>query len=212
MIEATLKEEGFSVKLGIPPKRQALKGIEFLCTHLPTQFARAKMIMKISCTETQLDTVIEFIEKEVGKVDRSTLTKTAEAASIIFSCPYQMYRAVESFGRTLTPPCVLSLLSSYDSSKYHADDAVEEEAKNREAEIEAQAREDAEKLLVVEDTRPRCHDCDWVIQGASLRDHCRSGWHLFNVKRLARGMPPCPQDEYDSMTRDIKDTFAAVVE
>ena len=45
---------------------------------------------------------------------------------------------------------------------------------------------------------------------SSFKQHFRSDWHIFNTKRIARGMDPTSQEEFTELQNDIKMGFLAV--
>lgn len=64
MIETSLKKIGFSVKMGQPPKKQALKAIEKLCNAFPDYIARAQMRIKILMKADYKEKIVSFIEDD----------------------------------------------------------------------------------------------------------------------------------------------------
>eukprot|EP00920_Eleutheroschizon_duboscqi_P039973 GHVT01095873.1.p1 GENE.GHVT01095873.1~~GHVT01095873.1.p1 ORF type:complete len:739 (-),score=166.92 GHVT01095873.1:164-2176(-) len=75
MIEAALRENGFSVQLGDSTKKQALKAIELLQRHLPTMISRAFLRMRISCHAKHQCTVKKFlVEVCQAEIEEETST------------------------------------------------------------------------------------------------------------------------------------------
>ncbi|EEA05382.1 ribosome maturation protein SBDS, putative [Cryptosporidium muris RN66] len=56
-----------------------------------------------------------------------------------------------------------------------------------------------------------CTKCGIELDSlSSFRTHCRSEWHIFNAKRLARNLSPISEDEFLELQQDIKMGFLAV--
>lgn len=93
-VENALKTIGFSAQPDMAPKRQALKGIEALCEALPESFARAKMRLRITCTETLLT---EIHEQLVGSYEATVEERITEAGncSLTFLCNPRHYRELD---------------------------------------------------------------------------------------------------------------------
>eukprot|EP00922_Rhytidocystis_sp_ex-Travisia-forbesii_P060461 GHVS01089609.1.p1 GENE.GHVS01089609.1~~GHVS01089609.1.p1 ORF type:complete len:429 (+),score=53.95 GHVS01089609.1:82-1368(+) len=57
----------------------------------------------------------------------------------------------------------------------------------------------------------RCSSCLTELSTATLhRQHCQSGWHLFNLKRKVKQLPPITEQEFDDVSLDRKLGFLSV--
>ncbi|KAK6590646.1 hypothetical protein RS030_142124 [Cryptosporidium xiaoi] len=56
-----------------------------------------------------------------------------------------------------------------------------------------------------------CHKCSMEFDDlSSFKQHFRSDWHIFNTKRITRGMEPVSEEEFLELQNDIKMGFLAV--
>eukprot|EP00922_Rhytidocystis_sp_ex-Travisia-forbesii_P060463 GHVS01089611.1.p1 GENE.GHVS01089611.1~~GHVS01089611.1.p1 ORF type:complete len:426 (+),score=51.68 GHVS01089611.1:82-1359(+) len=57
----------------------------------------------------------------------------------------------------------------------------------------------------------RCSSCLTELSTATLhRQHCQSGWHLFNLKRKVKQLPPITEQEFDDVSLDRQLGFLSV--
>eukprot|EP01069_Polyplicarium_translucidae_P003889 Polyplicarium_translucidae@DN2437_c0_g1_i1.p1 len=205
MIETALKEEGFSVKPTEPPKKQALKALEFLCKRQPEQYARAHMVLRITAMARQKEAVMNFVVEIKEGPPHSEETHEADdhgpgIYSIAFACMPSCYRACDTFvSETLQPPGTLQIVSAAHPMQTILKPAEPTPAPPRRV-VEPESAERREGGT--------CKQCDLGFDShEEHRAHCKTEWHGFNVKRFVKSLPPVSQAEFDDIREDIRDAF-----
>ncbi|GIX66107.1 ribosome maturation protein SBDS [Babesia caballi] len=69
LIENTLKASAFSLTLKEPAKKQALKALAHLQQLYPNEIARSQMRLKITCSHTQRNEVLDFLRRHSAYVE-----------------------------------------------------------------------------------------------------------------------------------------------
>eukprot|EP01053_Blabericola_migrator_P004074 Blabericola_migrator_1__4073@NODE_223_length_11158_cov_141_106032_g189_i0_p4_GENE_NODE_223_length_11158_cov_141_106032_g189_i0NODE_223_length_11158_cov_141_106032_g189_i0_p4_ORF_typecomplete_len500_score129_32SBDS/PF01172_18/4_5e31SBDS_C/PF09377_10/3_9e07Macoilin/PF09726_9/0_03SR25/PF10500_9/0_51DUF2956/PF11169_8/4_6e03DUF2956/PF11169_8/0_12PGA2/PF07543_12/1_5e02PGA2/PF07543_12/0_22EMC3_TMCO1/PF01956_16/4_9RNA_pol_Rpc4/PF05132_14/96RNA_pol_Rpc4/PF05132_14/2_4_NODE_223_length_11158_cov_141_106032 len=86
-------------------------------------------------------------------------------------------------------------------------------AEQEEKRQEAERRQNALPEIILDGGPGWCVDCqvNYVTElQQDVRQHFRMEWHTFNSKRRLRGKAPVTRQEFDELSRDIKEGFLAV--
>lgn len=61
----------------------------------------------------------------------------------------------------------------------------------------------------LEMTTSICPACQVELQDASRKEHVRSEWHIYNLKRAVAGLPPLPEAEFSKKQAFFASTSGA---
>jgi len=96
-VESALRSIGFSTRAEDSAKKQALKGIESLCTEMPESFARAKMRLRITCPLKLLESIKEqLINDHAAQIEYEDKADETTSCAVTFVCDPSHYRKLDS--------------------------------------------------------------------------------------------------------------------
>mmetsp|Transcript_1074 Transcript_1074/g.2946 ORF Transcript_1074/g.2946 Transcript_1074/m.2946 type:complete len:368 (+) Transcript_1074:64-1167(+) len=234
-VENALKNLGFSVKSDHAAKKQALKAIECLCSEMPESFTRAKMRLRISCPDRLLEELRKHLVEEVAASIEEEVKGSTGAASgfLTFLCDPSHYRDVDGLC-TVTysdQDVSLHLVTSAVLGQVRDAQAAGGAPTGLGANAAVVASEaDAQQPTRIERPPPpqpqpppaqqeeppkkkglRCSSCDAEFEDATVyRQHCRSDWHNFNLKRKVKNLSPVTEEEHAEISLDQREGFLAV--
>mmetsp|Transcript_263 Transcript_263/g.701 ORF Transcript_263/g.701 Transcript_263/m.701 type:complete len:369 (+) Transcript_263:87-1193(+) len=235
-VENALKNLGFSVKSDHTAKKQSLKAIECLCAEMPDSFARAKMRLRISCPDDLLEEIRRHLTNEEfsATLEEEVKASTAGASgSLTFLCDPSCYRDLDKLC-TVTysdKEVSLHLVTSAvlgqgrasqagggaNASACVGEDSLAPAAQSAPRDAPARpAPQPAPQRPAPQPEPPkkkgmRCSSCDAEFEDATeYRQHCRSDWHNFNLKRKVKSLPPVTEEEHAEISLDQREGFLAV--
>mmetsp|Transcript_22315 Transcript_22315/g.51095 ORF Transcript_22315/g.51095 Transcript_22315/m.51095 type:complete len:357 (-) Transcript_22315:164-1234(-) len=222
-VENALKKIGFSVKQD-SAKKQALKAIEALCIELPESFARAKMRLRITVREAQVEEIHRYLVDEVGAFVEDNVTCAAGRALTIV-CEPKWYRPIDEHCTSMGDGVELQIMeAAVNDASSMTRPATQSEAHAAQVGGSAPVQE---RPLATAPVAPRpsaanqvastgkkvfkCSACATEFEDAAdYRAHCKHPWHNFNLKRKVKGLPPVLEEEFAEISLDAREGFLAM--
>lgn len=214
-VESALRTVGFSVSPEHTAKKQALVAIKVLCAELPDSFARSKMRLAINCPQDLKDEIQKYLKEQViAKIEEETPAVEGGLCSFTFSCEPSHYRdldrlvTVEHIGKNVSLHLICTSVVGEAAIEKNTPQPEQPEPQNK--------REPAPQPKLNQQEEPkkvgiRCSACNVDFEGATdYRQHCRSEWHNFNLKRKVKGLSPLTEEDYAEVALDVREGFLAV--
>lgn len=234
LVANALTTLGFSVAVDVNAKRQSLKAIELILRQMPDDFARTQMLLRIRCSPAQELQVKEFLPSVHGVFREAVVSLAGEnnnintdsnteqplslkTCDVTFLCPPPYYRSVDQFvTRDLCPPGFLHVVSSREYVLNAYETPVPSPSETEPTEPQQAATQTKPSLEQNHDNASShtlyCRTCGQIpfSSSADYRTHCRTEWHKFNVKRQFKQLSVVSEDEFSSLTDDVREGFLAV--
>ncbi|CCF73374.1 SDO1, SBDS, ribosome maturation protein SDO1 [Babesia microti strain RI] len=218
MIEESLKSCGFSCTIDESTKKQALKGFSLLKKEMPEHISRAQIRLRILFSHELTEQVRSFIDKCDVSIENETKNDTCvNSNSFTFTCCPSYYRDLDNFVNKLSPPGTLKIVNHHVKERQTSDIKVpsSETLMISEAKLCSETSTNSPKIKASIDLKNdkvvKCSTCRISFQTSNLfRDHCKSHWHAFNVKRKFKALEPITKEMYDEISIDVANGFLAV--
>uniref|UniRef100_A0AAV1V6H5 SBDS family rRNA metabolism protein n=1 Tax=Peronospora matthiolae TaxID=2874970 RepID=A0AAV1V6H5_9STRA len=216
VIERVMKEIHYAVIPNRSAKQQALELIKKLPEHLP--LARAKMKIQITTPASGADVIKTELLKEGAEIVEQTGSDTVRMVMLITP---GSYRIVNSLVRDHTAgqgSLEVIDLKSHEEGEHTIDDEISQKTERlglsstpaitaASAPASATAAKSAAAFTAeVRKTRP-CSTCggDLSADATTYREHFRSEWHRYNLKRKSKKQPVISEEEFDALdTNDVE--------
>lgn len=232
-VENALKTIGFSVKSeDNSAKKQSLKAISELCAKLPDSFSRAKMRLSIVFPTDLTDDIKSDISKASGaNIEDHSVGVDGAPSAITFVCDPSCYREFDKLATethkgkgvslqlvtsaVLAPVTAPTSATAPDSQPPAGSEAVAGSSVSADRRPDVEQRVEARAAPRADEAPSkkgmRCSACAAEFQDASeYRNHCRSKWHNYNLKRKVKGLSPVDEEEFFEIGLDISEGFLAV--
>jgi len=222
MVESLMKECHISIRPGIPAKKQALKVMEVLCVHDGgVHIARADMKLRIAVPEQHVAKARDLLKTVISDSTAIDETTSGKTLSFVFECAPSHYRSLDVFVQEHSGNLLVldRAVTGEGAARNIVNDAPAESSTRPEKPSSGYAMSGTTvgKHLAGKGkgkgkakAAPFCSTCSYQSESAAdYREHCKSDWHTYNLKRKVKGMPPVTIEEMQEEQLD-KMEFLAV--
>ena len=209
MIQRAMKDSHVNLKLNQPAKKQALETITILKKHM--RIERKQMLIRLlgkkrsrirrCCLRIAENAILSFCEAEGIQIKSKCESDELSYELIIDT---KSYKAIESFCQE-HPSCSCEILQR----QY-----IPEEKPQSSVPVET-VKEEAPSTVVPTATTPapqasrfKCSTCQAGFQDTNAyREHFRSDWHRFNLKRKNKGLSCLSEEDYNVLDDAERELF-----
>lgn len=209
MIQRAMKDSHVNIKLNQSTKKQALDIIQILKKSMPIE--RKQMLIQLGCRRSgMISFLILLLDVEVLKefcdetADLKVMETSQKGTSVAWICvifSYQ-YREIETFCQQHKGFSFEILNRQFVHREENQDD------QKTQGEVVEEAVQPVAQPKAYEMMKFKCSTCEiGFMQATEHREHFRSDWHRYNMKRKNRNLPVMSEAEYNSLDENDREFF-----
>lgn len=221
MIQRAMKDNHVNIKLNQSTKKQALDIIQILKKTMSIE--RRQMLIQLSCKRSGISSSprsfldIEELESLCNRaIGIKVLEKSEKKTSAVWKCAIDtsQYKEFESFCQANKGFACEILSRQYVPQESQESQKSQESQETPESQT-VQAGQGAQEIVEEKPAEKsymsckfKCSTCEAGFDVATEhREHFRSDWHRYNLKRKNRNLPIMSEAEYNSLDEEDRELF-----
>ncbi|EEY57818.1 ribosome maturation protein SBDS, putative [Phytophthora infestans T30-4] len=193
VIERVMKEIHYAVIPNRSAKQQALELIKKLPEHIP--LARAKMKIQVTTPASGAQAIKTGLQKEGAEIVEQTGSETVRMVVLITPGSYRIVNSLVQEHTAGQGSLEVIDLKSHQEGEHTIDDEISKKTERL-------------GLATTKKARP-CSTCggDFSADMSKYREHFRSEWHRYNLKRKSKKQPVISEEEFNELDTEDVETF-----
>lgn len=212
MIQRAMKESHVNLKLNQPAKKQALETIAILKKTM--RIERKQMLIRLVGRKRSrnVDSISHLAEgaiKELCEAEGIQIVSREEGEQVTFVLVIDTknYKTVEAFCAD-HPSCTCEILQRQYIPEEKPTAPAAPVAPVAPATPAAPVAEAAAEPAALQTSRFKCSTCQAGFQDTgAYREHFRSDWHRFNLKRKNKGLSSLSEEDYNLLDDAERELF-----
>ncbi|CAH0518372.1 unnamed protein product [Peronospora belbahrii] len=211
VIERVMKEIHYAVIPNRSAKQQALELIKKLPEHIP--LARAKMKIQIITPKSGVQAIKTELLKEGAEIVEQTGSETVRMVVLITPGSYRIVTTLVQKYTAGQGSLEVIDLKSHQEGEHTIDDEISQKTERlglsstpaASAPLSATA---TTAVTAAKNARP-CSTCggDFSADMSKYREHFRSEWHRYNLKRKSKKQPVISEEGFDKLDSENIEAF-----
>ncbi|ETK88108.1 SBDS family rRNA metabolism protein [Phytophthora nicotianae] len=212
VIERVMKEIHYAVIPNRSAKQQALELIKKLPEHIP--LARAKMKIQVTTPASGVQAIKAGLLKEGAEIVEQTGSETVRMVVLITPGSYRIVNSLVQEQTAGQGSLEVIDLKSHQEGEHTIDDEISQKTERLGLTNTPTATPAPEPVAATSGETKKARPCstcggDFSADMSKYREHFRSEWHRYNLKRKSKKQPVISEEEFNELDTEDVEAFLA---
>ncbi|ETO76948.1 SBDS family rRNA metabolism protein [Phytophthora nicotianae P1976] len=212
VIERVMKEIHYAVIPNRSAKQQALELIKKLPEHIP--LARAKMKIQVTTPASGVQAIKAGLLKEGAEIVEQAGSETVRMVVLITPGSYRIVNSLVQEQTAGQGSLEVIDLKSHQEGEHTIDDEISQKTERLGLTNTPTATPAPEPVAAASGETKKARPCstcggDFSADMSKYREHFRSEWHRYNLKRKSKKQPVISEEEFNELDTEDVEAFLA---